>query len=186
MSAKKSKSRIIISIGLILILIIIGIIFRPFFSKKNIEKVIMASEVKTNEYFKNTVQEYLVLSCGFKLDSINYAFVYEENFENRKYYGIEHYALEKSSIFSQNLTIKFLGATTIKNTTFPELVKMVKEDCSQFQQAKGDPADKTINWSYSPYTPEPEKEPEPERTQEEIEAIRQQALDQYRMTKGSK
>jgi len=62
------------------------------------------------------------------------------------------------------------GGTTIKNTTFPELVEMVKEDCSQFQKAYYDESEigytddmtdtekterwhetelKNINWSYS-------------------------------------
>jgi hypothetical protein len=50
----------------------------------------------------------------------------------------------------------YIGGTTIENTTFPELVKMVKEDCSQFQKAKGDPKDETINWSYSPAPTEDE------------------------------
>ena len=40
----------------------------------------------------------------------------------------------------------YTGGTTIKNTTFPELVAMVKEDCNQFQDggSKGE-----IEWRYS-------------------------------------
>ena len=49
------------------------------------------------------------------------------------------------------------GGTTIKNTTFPELVKMVKEDCDQFKQAKGEYHDKTMNWSYSKAPSQEEK-----------------------------
>ena len=71
-----------------------------------------------------------------------------------------------------------IGGTTIENTTFDELVKMVKEDCSQFQKAKGSASDETINWSYSPYTYEP-TEPKVEYTEGMIETERQRVLDQY-------
>ena len=57
----------------------------------------------------------------------------------------------------------YTGGTTVKNTTFHELVGMVKKDCNQFQEGHGDYYGEDLAWSYSPY------EPEPEKTQEEIE-----------------
>ena len=42
-----------------------------------------------------------------------------------------------------------VGATDIKNTTFPELVKMVKEDCGQFQDGYDNPDPDGPAWTYS-------------------------------------
>lgn len=71
------------------------------------------------------------------------------------------------------------GGTTVKNTTFPELVKMVKEDCYQFQEGHGDYYGEDLAWSYSPYTPEPEKTPE-EIAEEEYERWLIDAIDEMR------
>lgn len=122
-----------------------------------------------------------ILRCSFSLFKPDVVFVSDhvllDDIDEMKVY---FYKI--MNIFSkEDDNREFIGVTTIENTTFPELVKMVKEDCSQFQKAKGDPSDKTINWSYSPYEPEPEKEPEPELTEEQIEAKRQQALDQINL-----
>ncbi len=71
---------------------------------------------------------------------------------------------------------EYTGGTDVENTTFPELVEMVKEDCSQFQKAKGSASDETINWSYSPYIPRP-PEPKVEYTEAMAETMRAQALE---------
>jgi len=54
----------------------------------------------------------------------------------------------------------YIGSTEVKNTTFPQLLKMVKEDCEQFKKSKGERTDKTINWSYGKYKSLKEKTPE--------------------------
>ena len=44
----------------------------------------------------------------------------------------------------------YIGGTTIKNTTFPQLLKMVKEDCYQFQESGSIGIEETsIQWVYS-------------------------------------
>lgn len=40
------------------------------------------------------------------------------------------------------------GGATVKNATYEQILSMVKEDCSQFQQPKGDPKNESINWRY--------------------------------------
>ena len=66
----------------------------------------------------------------------------------------------------------YVGGTSTKNTTFPQLLKMVKEDCYQFQKSFGNYNDQTINWSYGKYKPKPKK------TKEEIEE-RKKYLEEY-------
>ena len=91
------------------------------------------------------------------------------------------------------------GGTIVTNTTFSELVAMVKEDCSQFQESYIDltgyegynelPYEeqlelwpeidaKNLGWTYMPYTPDSPKQPEPELTEEEkaeLEALKERA-----------
>jgi hypothetical protein len=68
----------------------------------------------------------------------------------------------------------YTGGTTVKNTTFEKLVKMAKEDCSQFQKGYLDYTGyehlseqekddryweidaKNLGWTYTPYAPDPE------------------------------
>ncbi len=40
--------------------------------------------------------------------------------------------------FLGKINENYLGATTVRNTTFPELVKMVKDDCEQFKDGYTD------------------------------------------------
>lgn len=83
------------------------------------------------------------------------------------------------------------GGTDVKNTTFPELVKMVKKDCEQFRQGYLDYTGyenlseqekedkyyeieaKNLGWTYTPYTPEPS---EPELSSEE--KVKKEAWDE--------
>jgi|GEM_PF-5174488 len=67
-------------------------------------------------------------------------------------------------IFSKNENTRdFIGVATVTNTTFPELVKMVKEDCSQFQADYNNPDSDGIDWGYR----EAEPAPTPEQIKEE-------------------
>jgi hypothetical protein len=86
--------------------------------------------------FPNKFKNKEIVKCDlFDIFSPKYAFVGEYNDElNSK--KIFFYKIKKESIFSnQNLTDDYIGGTDIKNTTFPELLKMVKKDCSQFQKS---------------------------------------------------
>gem|GEM_PF-6638314 len=64
-----------------------------------------------------------------------------------------------------------MGGTTIKNTTYEEVLEMVKNDCSQFQEAKGKYDDIDINWSYAKYDRELEEERDKERLAEEFNVL---------------
>ncbi|MCK5589296.1 MAG: hypothetical protein KAI16_03225 [Candidatus Pacebacteria bacterium] len=64
-----------------------------------------------------------------------------------------HISFKKTSLFSQTKQEwenSYIGGTTIKNTTFPELLKMVKEDCYQFQEDYDNPKvnEGGIDWGY--------------------------------------
>jgi len=71
-----------------------------------------------------------------------------------------------------------IGGTTVINTTFPELVKMVKKDCYQFQEDYDNPlVDKGgIDWGY--------REVEPPKTEEELKMEKKQKY--YDTIKGMK
>ncbi|MCK5589092.1 MAG: hypothetical protein KAI16_02155 [Candidatus Pacebacteria bacterium] len=169
----KKIIKILILIFLFNLIILTFFIYKPFLDNKNIKEVINASEVETHEYFKNKVQQYEVMKCEFTLKDIKHVFVYEEKFEGELYYGIEFYNLKRDSIFSQELTSEYIGGTTIKNTTFPELLKMVKEDCEQFQKPRGHANDKIINWRWSSYNKEEEELEKKQREKEQKENLRQ-------------
>ena len=167
-------------------IIIVGLyIYLPFLLKKNVKVVVDESEIETHDDFKDRVQKYDIIKCSFAINNLEHSFVYEEKYNERVSYHIHFYLVSRNNIFSQKLKAKYTGGTNIENTTFSELVKMVKEDCSQFQKAKGDYYDETINWSYSPYTPEPPRPPKPERTEEE-EAEWQEMMLQRTMEIGKK
>jgi hypothetical protein len=105
------------------------------------------------------------IRCNWNIIEPKFASVYFAGDEG-------HISFKKTKMFFQTdeeWMQSRTGGTTVKNTTFPELVKMVKEDCGQFKQPKGDFRDKTINWSYGPYTPEPEKTPEQLQQKEMLE-----------------
>ena len=100
------------------------------------------------------------------------------------------YFYKIKNIFSEEEENReFIGVATIKNTTFPELVKMVKEDCSQFQEGYLDYTGyehlsdkerderyweidrKNLGWTYTPYIPEPEPTEEEKARKAEWEAL---------------
>ena len=68
-----------------------------------------------------------------------------------------HISFKKTKMFLQTdkeWETSYTGGTTIKNTTFPELVKMVKEDCSQFQYGYDNPDPDGPRWTYTAATEE--------------------------------
>jgi hypothetical protein len=59
-----------------------------------------------------------------------------------------------------------IGGTTVTNTTFEELVKMVKKDCSQFQYGYANPDPEGPRWTYTGASSDDEVEAQ-EPTEEE-------------------
>lgn len=146
----KRKAVVIISI----LVVIIGIGLYSYASDREIKSYI-AKDMKVD--FPDKFVTYDILRCNFGINDIEYGFVgeYVNRIDNLK---IFFYNMKRDSIFSINdWNDEYIGGTTIKNTTFPELVSMVKEDCSQFQEGHGDYYGEDLAWSYSPYEPEPEK-----------------------------
>ena len=119
-----------------------------------------------NYIFKKTFQEYngedfgsdsYLVRCNYNIFKPGFAYTFY--FKDRGEISFE----KPGAIFSLNKNVwkdSYTGGTTVRNTTFPQLLKMVKEDCYQFQKSKGDRRDKTINWSYGKYTPEAPKTPQ--------------------------
>ena len=75
------------------------------------------------------------------------------------------------------------GGTTIKNTTFSQLLKMVKEDCYQFQKDYNRKNEDELNWLYSKNRSvsieekeKQKKEREKER-EKEAQKLREQGID---------
>ena len=148
---------------------------QTYFVTKTIEGNFLNSGVTDEDY-----TTYQTIRCDLNIFQPKIAFVNDIFFDVLPEFSIYFFDVNNGFKVARS------GGTTIENTTFDELVEMVKKDCSQFQQAKGDPSDKTINSSYSPYTPEPPKEQEEEITEEEAAARRQRALDIYKIKIGEK
>ena len=139
-------------------------VFQNIFLKKSFE----------TEYIslKGTHIEYGKLErCNYNIFNPEFVRVMEYKDTNEK----DMYFYRPAHLFSQSndeWKNSYTGGTTIKNTTFNELVEMAKDDCYQFQQGHGDYYGEDLAWSYSPYEPEPEKT--------EVDIIRQQISDMLR------
>ena len=136
-----------------------------------------------DEEIQNAFKNYEIANCDFSLKNPKHAFVsfqhyiYPEDNSEMKFWRVDFYNLKRPHIFSQNWNIQRTGGTTIKNTTFPELVAMVKEDCGQFQEGHGDYYGDKLAWSYSPYVPEPIKTQEEIEFEQKTEELRQREYD---------
>lgn len=145
--------------------------------QRNIEKKI------TDYWFPpkgKTINNYEVIRCDYNFLRPTVVFISDQIILD-KYPELAIYFSTMENTFFQ-IKESYLGVSTVKNTTFEELAKMVKEDCSQFQkgyldytgyehlseQEKDDRyweiAGKNLQWTYSEYKPEP---PEPALSEEE-------------------
>ncbi len=129
--------------------------------------------------FPDKYLEYTTVKCDLP-DLINseHAFV---GIRPERDPGIFFFNVGIGNVFSRKIELVFTGATTVKNITFPELVAMVKEDCSQFQKGHGGYYGNELTWSYT--------EAEPEKTPEELGAERaaeeySQRLHDYKLSTG--
>lgn len=130
------------------------------------------------------INDYKIIRCDYAVFTPQVAFVSDQVILD-EFPEIVVYFSELSNTFFGAIHEDYLGSATIKNTTFPQLVQMVKEDCGQFKEGYLDYTgyedlseqekydryyeieEKNLGWTYTPYTPEPEKQPEPELTDEE-------------------
>lgn len=102
-----------------------------------------SEEFNENLYTENTA--FVRCNDDFWNPEFAYTFIID-NKVHIGFYKSDNLFYQQSDGWDKNRT----GGTTVKNTTFEELLKMVKQDCSQFQKPKGNPDDETINWRYSP------------------------------------
>jgi len=153
---KKSTKIILI----ILLFVIAGISIQLYLYNKIDDVLIYKNVISQSKDVQKSYKNYQPIRCEFGLFNPKYAFVsylhyfYPEDDVDMESWNIGFYHLSRPHFFSTNWRIKYTGGTTIRNTTFPELVAMVKEDCSQFQNGgkKGD-----IEWRYSKAPTEEEK-----------------------------
>lgn len=163
------KEKILISIILFLVIVVISI---QLYSYKKINNTLIYKNVfNQSENVQKSYVNYMPIQCKFKLLNPEYAFVnylhyiYPDRNIDKESQTIGFYTLTRSHIFSSNWNLEYTGGTTLENTTFPELVKMVKEDCSQFQEDYDNPKvdEGGIDWGYREVDP-----PEPPKTEEDL------------------
>ena len=112
--------------------------------------------------FPDKYEQYTTIKCNF-VDLINpeYAFVAKRP---ERDYEIFFFKIKTRNLFSKEIHLNYTGGTDIKNTTFPELVEMVKEDCYQFQEDfDAENPETQIDWGYREAD-----SPEPPKTDEEL------------------
>jgi len=125
------------------------------------------------EKIRNTQE---LIRCNHDIFRPEYAFVFDLGEGESKHIGF-HKTKKLFFQIEQDWEDSRTGGTTITNTTFPELVKMVKEDCSQFQEDYDNPNPETgIDWGYReadpPELPKTEHELEAEKAQHRYDSIR--------------
>jgi hypothetical protein len=165
------KFLIILPFGLLIVLTFIFLLQTSLLKRSLENKWLTAKETEFNGY------EFV--RCNWSIFEPKVAFV-DDYILLGDIKGLEvHFYTQKNLFdFSRDSWSEshYTGGTDVKNTTFKELVKMVKENCSQFQkgyldytgyehlseQEKDDRyweiAGKNLQWTYSEYKPEP---PEP-------------------------
>ncbi len=130
------------------IIILIGIVYFGIYKYQN-HSLKKSFSIEKKESFK----EAEFVRCNWNIFNPEFAYTFPGTIG---FYKSNNLFYQTKEEWNQNRT----GGTTVKNTTFPQLLEMVKEDCEQFKKPKGERTDKTINWSYGKYKPPKEKTPE--------------------------
>ena len=152
---------------LITILIFIFLVISQLITFNAVKSTLYDYNTKgKNQIVHDSIKNYDAIMCNLNIFQPKYILItsahYQYNDIDRKSLSIGFFNISRPHIFSFNWQIEYTGGTTVKNTTFPELVKMVKEDCYQFQEDYDNPNPETgIDWGY--------REAEPPKAQEEIE-----------------
>ncbi len=158
----------------IIIIILISFVLLYFVSfwiqniiiKKNIDNYILSFQ-----YNVENIKKRDVVRCNYNILRPEFAEVELENRNNR---DILYISFWKGDILfritKENWRKYKVGGTTISNTTFPQLLAMVKEDCYQFQKSNNwyNKESKEIKWNWSRAETKEEREKrELERKEEE-------------------
>ena len=123
-----------------LTLIIVTLIVE-WFNFQKIEQILYEFNTKgKDQSVHDSIKDYQAVPCSFDLFSPAYGLItfahyqYPERGIDRESLSVGFYNLSRNTIFSTNWSAVRTGGTTVKNTTFEELLAMVKKDCSQFQE----------------------------------------------------
>ena len=166
--------KIIKGLIIISILILVSTIYQ-LFTIKNTKQIIYNYNTEgKSQIVHDSIKNYEITICNLNIFKPKIAYVSYSRREDRgERHHVSFYDFQKENIFFGQWNFDYTGGTTIRNTTFPELLKMVKEDCYQFQKPFGNYDDLIMNWSYSKAKPklseEEKKEKEEEKIQEDIE-----------------
>ena len=163
-----------IKIGLLSILGLIVIYFGTFY----MQNYLLKKNLYKNYIFQYNTEDlvkYDFERCNLNIFYPEISFI---ELEKSEYIGDDFgvYFYKPKNFFFQTTKEwenSYIGGATIKNTTFPELLKMVKEDCEQFQKPRGHANDKIINWRWSSYNKEEEELEKKQREKEQKENLRQ-------------
>jgi len=160
---KKLKNKWIIIFTIIILIIIYFSIL--FFQNYKINKINYNYLVKLNnrqELTKELKDKHTLKRCNFNIFKPEYYQVSGGNNDALiTFYKFDNMLL--NNLTPDNLEEKYLGFTRVKNTTFDNLLKMVKEDCYQFQtNGKKD----NTSWVYMEYNYEEEQRGKKEREEE--------------------
>ena len=155
---KKKITILIISITSLVIIYFTIFIIQNNFLKKSFEKNyislsgqhILNSELERCNY--NIFNPEIVKITEYK----------ESNEKDMSFYKPKNLFSQTKEEWRNSRT----GGTTIENTTFNNLLKMVKEDCYQFQDGSEELEKTNIVWTYTPKRPEKTEE---EIRQEQLE-----------------
>jgi len=128
----------ITSLIVLFLVLIIGIyIIQNYSFQKSFEDNYQKEKIRDTQDF---------IRCNYNLLNPEFAFLFDLGEGEDKHIAF-HKTKNLLSLTEEEWDTTYTGGTTITNTTFPELMKMVKEDCSQFQQGG---RNGKMEWIYSP------------------------------------
>lgn len=140
----------ILKIGILSILSLILVYFvvfviQNYYLSKSIEYRWLSSK-------STKLLSYDTVRCNWNIFKPEIAFV-DESVVLDKFREMEIFFYKPKKLFSQTQQEwedSYVGGTDIKNTTFPQLLAMVKDDCYQFQKDYDNPKvnEGGIDWGY--------------------------------------
>ena len=128
-------------IKILLLITILPVIYGVFCMLQNYQ--IKGALEKYNE--SELDDKHALIRCNYNILLPEFAYVFFAMDQGH----ISFDQIKKVFWSTQDWDTSSTGGTTIKNTTFPELVKMVKEDCGQFQDGYDNPDPDGPAWTYS-------------------------------------
>ncbi len=147
----KNKKMIFIVILIFIILLLLILLIYQFWSIQKTYNIIYKYETRNEKpVIVNRIINKSFLLCNWNIFKPQIAYILEEKYKNKKELSIGFYNFQKEYLIFGKWNFEYTGGTTISNTTFPQLLKMVKEDCYQFQKSSSTGLKETdTEWVYS-------------------------------------